>query len=137
MNSATSDISGKAVVLVADDEALLRAYIAEVLLDADFSPVEAGTADEAFEILQAREDIDAVLTDVEMPGSLDGLRLAQLTRRCWPHIAIVVMSGRPLPAGHELPERSIFHPKPCDTPALLAQIHELIAVSHPLRPRLA
>jgi CheY-like chemotaxis protein len=121
------------VVLVAEDQPLVRATVVDVLFEAHFEAVEVCSADEAFELLQMRDDVDALLTDIEMPGTMDGLALATLARRGWPHLAIIVMSGKPLPHGHMLPERCSFHSKPCDVPALLAQLRELLAISRPMR----
>jgi CheY-like chemotaxis protein len=115
-------VTREAIVLVAEDQLLVRAYIADVLVDGGFEALEASNADEAFELLQTRNDIDALLTDVEMPGTMNGLTLATLARRCWPHLAIVVMSGKSLPVGHAL-----------HTSALLARLHELLTVSRPLK----
>lgn len=124
------------VVLVAEDEPLTRSFIVDVLFDAHFEALEVCSADEAVQLLQARDDIDALLTDVEMPGKMDGLALAQEARRGWPYLAIIVMSGRPLPYGHTLPERASFYAKPCNMTEVLARLRELLAASGPLRPKL-
>lgn len=116
------------VVLVTDDEPSMRIFLAGVLSDADFQTVEACNAAEAFEVLQSRDHIDALLTDVEMPGLMDGLALAKIARRGWPHLAIMVLSGRPLPYGHELPERCVFLSKPFDSFGLLNQLRVQLAM---------
>ena len=80
MNAASSTLSTKPVVLIVEDEALLRMHAAAVLEEAGFDTVEASNADEAIATLEARRDIRIVLTDIEMPGSMDGLKLARCIR---------------------------------------------------------
>jgi CheY-like chemotaxis protein len=100
------------VVLIVEDEFLLRMNAAEMIGDAGFNVVEAGNADEAIAILEARPDIRVVFTDIQMPGSMDGLKLAQFVRGRWPPIKIVATSGFVNVANDALPEGSRFLPKP-------------------------
>ena len=82
---STSAIRRPVVLVVEDDEFLLRMNAAEMIGDAGFNVVEAGNADEAIAILEARPDIHVVFTDIQMPGSMDGLKLARLLNgTCWP-----------------------------------------------------
>jgi CheY-like chemotaxis protein len=81
------------VVLIVEDEFLLRLDAADFIAAAGFEVVEAGSADEAIEILEARPDITVVFTDIQMPGSMDGLNLARAVRGRWPPIKIVATSG--------------------------------------------
>jgi CheY-like chemotaxis protein len=81
------------VVLIVEDEFLLRMDAAHTIEEAGFEVLEAGSADEAIEILEARLDITVVFTDIQMPGSMDGLRLAALIRGRWPPLKIVPTSG--------------------------------------------
>ncbi len=81
------------MVLVVEDEALLRMVISEALRDAGVKVIEAANADEALAVLAAGVVVDVVLTDVRMPGALDGIALAQLLRRERPDIHVVVTSG--------------------------------------------
>src|ERR1700735_2763523 len=93
------------VVLVVEDEFLIRMNAAEMIEEAGFEVLEASNADEAVAILEARLDIAVVFTDIQMPGSMDGLKLARAVRNRWPPIHIVATSGlvdvrtRDLPAG--------------------------------------
>ena len=66
----------KKTVLVVEDEVLIRLYLSEEIRAAGFTVIEAASADEAFEVLKSRNDIDLVLTDIRMPGTMDGLQLA-------------------------------------------------------------
>ena len=83
-----------------------------MVADAGFEVVEAGNADEAIAILEARTDIHIVFTDIQMPGSMDGLRLARFVRDRWPPIKLVATSGRVTISDGDLPEGGVFIPKP-------------------------
>jgi CheY-like chemotaxis protein len=111
-----------AVVLVVEDEPLLRMDAIEMLTDAGFEVIDAANADQAIEILEARRDIRVVFTDIQMPGSMDGLKLAAMIHDRWPPIALIVTSGRKLPRPQDLPERGRFLPKPYSGRRLVAEI---------------
>lgn len=97
-------------ILVVEDEPLVRMATVDVFLDAGHSVVEAAGADDALFILQKRSDIGLVVTDVDMPGSLDGAALAYRIQRDYPHLPVVVVSGvLPKPA---LPTGVPFFAKP-------------------------
>lgn len=90
------------LVLIVEDEPLVRELAVAAIQDAGFEVVEAASADEAVCILQGRSDVGVLFTDVNMPGQLDGLGLARLVHEHWPAIRLVVTSGRglsePVPA---------------------------------------
>ena len=100
------------VVLIVEDEFLLRMDAVDMIAGAGFEVVEAANADEAIKILEARRDITVVFTDIQMPGSMDGLKLARAVRGRWPPIKIVATSGRVAIAETDLPEGGKFLPKP-------------------------
>ena len=102
------------VALVVEDEPILRIYAASVAEDAGFEAIEAGSAGEAIKILESRPDIRVVFTDIEMPGSMDGLKLAKAIRDRWPPIEVIVTSGLRLVGANDLPTRARFFPKPYD-----------------------
>jgi CheY-like chemotaxis protein len=104
--------AARPVVLVVEDEPLLRISGAEMVADAGYDVVDAGNADEAIAILQARSDIHIVFTDIQMPGSMDGLKLARFVRDRWPPIKLVVTSGRVTIGEDDLPKGGLFIPKP-------------------------
>jgi CheY-like chemotaxis protein len=81
------------VILIVEDEFLLRIDSAAVIENAGFEVIEAANADEAIAILTARPDIHVVFTDIQMPGSMDGLKLARFVRDRWPPIKIVATSS--------------------------------------------
>jgi CheY-like chemotaxis protein len=117
------------VVLIVEDEFLLRMNAVEMIGDAGFSVVEAGNADEAIAILEARPDIRVVFTDVQMPGSMDGLKLARFVRGRWPPIQIVATSGSFNLGNDDLPEGSRFLPKPYQPEQIVAALRELTAAA--------
>ncbi len=102
----------KIVVLIIEDEALISMSAAQMIQDAGFETAEAANADEAIAILEGRGDVAAVFTDVSMPGSMDGLKLARAIRERWPPIHVVVTSGLTWPAENGLPANGYFIQKP-------------------------
>jgi two-component system, response regulator PdtaR len=100
------------VVLIVEDELLIRMDSAEVIKNAGFEVIQAGNADEAIAILTARPDIHVVFTDIQMPGSMDGLKLARFVRDRWPPIKIIATSGHVPVKDDDLPAGSVFLPKP-------------------------
>jgi CheY-like chemotaxis protein len=100
------------LVLVVEDEFLLRMDAVEMIEAAGYDVVEAANADEAIVILEARRDIHVVFTDIQMPGSMDGLKLARFVRGRWPPIKIIATSGALALRDGDLPEGGMFLPKP-------------------------
>ena len=111
----------KVTVLIVEDEPLVRMIAVEIIEEAGFEVLEAENATDAVRILESRLDIRIVFTDIDMPGSMDGLKLAAAVRGRWPPIAIVVTSGHHTVAADELPVGSVYIPKPY-------QHHQVIAV---------
>jgi len=99
-------------VLVVEDEPLIRMTVAADLQAAGFCVLEAGNTDEALRLLETHSSIRAIFTDIDMPGGLDGLKLAWIVRDRWPPIEIVITSGNRKIEVVDLPERSVFFPKP-------------------------
>jgi two-component system, response regulator PdtaR len=99
-------------VLVVEDELIIRVDIANCLQDAGFEVVEAANADDAISILESRNDIRLVFTDVDMPGSMDGLKLASFVRDRWPPIKLIVTSGHVPAKEADLPSGGRFFTKP-------------------------
>ncbi len=101
-----------AVVLVVEDHPLIRLNALELVCTAGFEGVGATNADEAIRILEARPDIRLVFTDVEMPGTMDGLKLVHYIRGRWPAVHLIVASGRAIIEESQLPSGSKFFTKP-------------------------
>lgn len=117
----------KAIVLVVEDDALLRLAATDLVEDAGLQAIEASNADDAIRILEERTDIHIVFTDVDMPGSMDGLKLAAAVRGRWPPIEIIVTSGHRLVSATDLPPGSIFFPKPYRDQDIVATLQRMAA----------
>jgi CheY-like chemotaxis protein len=117
------------VVLIVEDEFLLRMDAADMIAGAGFEVVEAATADQAIGILEARTDITVVFTDIQMPGSMDGLKLARAVRGRWPPIKIVTTSGRVRVDPQDLPEGGRFLPKPYSSLQVTGMLRELTGIA--------
>ena len=113
-------------VLVVEDEMLLRMRAVDIVEDAGFTPIEAANADEALAILESRSDVDLLFTDIQMPGSIDGLRLAHAVHERWPSIKIILMSGKLTPTDSERPTDSRFFGKPLEVNRMIAEIQNMI-----------
>jgi CheY-like chemotaxis protein len=113
------------VVLIVEDEFLLRIDAAEMIGAAGFEVIEAANADQAIEVLEARCDITVVFTDIQMPGSMDGLKLARAVRGRWPPIKIIATSGRLHFSETDLPEGGRFLPKPYSPAQVTGVLREL------------
>jgi CheY-like chemotaxis protein len=116
-----------AVVLIVEDEPLVRLCAVNMVEEAGFEVIEAANADEAIRILESRSDIGVVFTDIQMPGSMDGLKLAHAVRFRWPPIKIIVTSGRGPVAEQDLPEGGRFFPKPYNPMQVSDVLREWIA----------
>jgi two-component system, response regulator PdtaR len=119
--------SRRPVVLIVEDEFLIRMDAVDMVRAAGFDAVEAENADEAIGILEARLDITLVFTDIQMPGSMDGLKLAAAIRGRWPPIKIVATSGMLKVSEDDLPAGSRFLPKPYNARQIAATLRELTA----------
>jgi CheY-like chemotaxis protein len=115
-----------AVVLVVEDEILLRMSALDMVEDAGFTSVEAVDGDEAVAILESRSDIALVFTDIQMPGSIDGLELAHAVHERWPPIKIILASGRLQPANTDIPPESRFFGKPFEAREMIAEMQKMI-----------
>jgi two-component system, response regulator PdtaR len=117
------------VILIVEDELLIRMDSAEAIENAGFEVIQAGNADEAIVILTTRPDIHVVFTDIQMPGSMDGLKLARFVRDRWPPIKIVATSGVVRVGDDDLPAGSVFLPKPYRGAQVVATLRELTAAA--------
>jgi len=117
------------VVLVVEDDWLLRLIAVEVVEDAGLVAIEAANADAAIAILECRADIAVIFTDVDMPGSMDGLRLAHAVRHRWPPIKIIIVSGKTHLRDADLPSDARFFSKPYSVPNMISELRSLVAPS--------
>jgi CheY-like chemotaxis protein len=123
-------LRGGPVILIVEDEFLLRLDSAETIGNAGFEVVQAANADEAIAILKSRPDIRVVFTDIQMPGSMDGLKLARFVRDRWPPIKIIATSGRVVAGDDDLPAGSLFLPKPYRGAELVAALRGLTGTAN-------
>ena len=114
------------VVLVVEDEMLLRMRAVDMVEDAGFTPIEAIDADQAVAILESRSDISLLFTDIQMPGSMDGLKLAHAVHDRWPPIKIILVSGKLQLANAEIPPDSRFFGKPFESKDMIAEMQDMI-----------
>ena len=127
--------SAQPLILVLEDELLIRLVVCETLSQAGYDVVEAEHANEALAHLRARaSEVSALFTDVHVPGSMDGLALAHLSRRTWPWIALLIASGRARPTADALPQGGRFLPKPYEPEHVVSHLRELLdCCSGPVR----
>src|SRR4029077_9241187 len=92
--ASLANMKDKPLVLVVEDEPLVRMVATEIAEEADFDVISVANADEAISVLEGGVDVSVVFTDVHMPGSIDGLRLAQSVHERWPPVGLIVTSGR-------------------------------------------
>ena len=114
------------IVLVVEDEMVLRMRAVDIVEDAGFVPIEATSADQAINILESRDDISLLLTDIQMPGSMDGLKLAHTAHTRWPHIKIILVSGHVAITDADKPSDSKFFPKPLEVKQMILELQEMI-----------
>lgn len=100
-------------------------HAAEMIRDLGFGVIEAANADQAISLLESGSEISVVFTDIQMPGSMDGLRLAAAVRKRWPPVALLVTSGQFRPGQGDLPENAHFLPKPYMFGELKTHLDEL------------
>jgi len=125
---ATNISMGKALVLVVEDEPLLRMAAIDLVEEAGFQAIEAQNADEAIQLLESRDDIRIIFTDVDMPaGSMNGLKLAAVVRDRWPPIEIIIVSGHYGAKLEEMPEGALFFAKPYPHGEVIRAMRELAA----------
>ena len=124
---AQAAINDPPVVLVVEDELLVRMTAADELEEAGFQVLEAANADVAMAVLEARsEEVVVLFTDVDMPGSMDGMALAEQVHRRWPHVLLLISSGYARPHPDEIPDHGHFVPKPYIGATLVRHIHEMM-----------
>jgi two-component sensor histidine kinase/CheY-like chemotaxis protein len=116
----------KPVVLIVEDEMMLRMRAVDIVEDAGFTPLEAVNADDALALLESRSDIELLFTDIQMPGSINGLKLAHAVHERWPSIKIILVSGQVTPGEGERPADSRFFGKPLEMQEMIAELQEMI-----------
>jgi two-component system, response regulator PdtaR len=125
MGSRSMD-QAKPVILVVEDNELLRLHAADLLEEHGFGVVEAENADAALKLLETRDDVRLLFTDIQMPGSFDGMNLAREVHARWPSILLVITSGQIKPAQAEIPDHGHFIGKPYRANDLLSEMNDML-----------
>jgi two-component sensor histidine kinase len=115
-------------VLVVEDEMILRMRAVDIVEDAGFTAVEAINADEALAILEKRSDISLLFSDIQMPGTMDGLMLAYAVHARWPSIKIILVSGQIKLSDADRPANSVFFEKPLVVKQLISELRAMVGV---------
>jgi two-component system, response regulator PdtaR len=123
---AESPSSDKPVILVVEDDDLLRICASDLLEDNGYAVVEAANAEAALEVLRTRSDVRVLFTDIQMPGPMDGMDLTREVHRRWPNVLLVVTSGRLRPKQEEIPDDGRFISKPYAEAELVGQVESLL-----------
>ena len=125
----STGLTGSATnVLVVEDEMVLRMRAVDIVEDAGFTAVEAVNADEALSILELRADISLLFSDIQMPGSMDGLKLAHAVHDRWPSIKIILVSGHVKLSDMDKPVDSRFFGKPLEVKRMIAELQEMVGI---------
>lgn len=123
------------LIVVVEDNGLLRMNAVTLLEDAGYETMDAADADTALHIMRAHwQNVRLLFTDVQMPGDLNGIELAEEVHRCWPDVLLLVTSGDDSFRDDELPDDGQFVSKPYLGSTLIAQVHDLIQKGHVGRP---
>jgi two-component system, response regulator PdtaR len=130
-NRHVANIPGP-VILIVEDDPLLRMLVVEFVKDAGFEALEAADADQAIPILESHSEIAVLFTDIDMPGSMDGLELAFAASKRWPAIEILIASGHVRLPPAALPPNGRFLGKPYRAEAMIAELHALVDHAAPL-----
>lgn len=113
----------KTVILVIEDEPLLRMNTVDMVEDAGFIALAAQDATQALKLLESRPDISIVLSDIDMPPGMDGIELAALVRRRWPPLEVILLSGKYGQRDARLPKDRLFFSKPYRASDVVAALH--------------
>jgi two-component sensor histidine kinase len=122
----STDRPGVPNVLIVEDEMVLRMRAVDIVEDAGFQPVEAVNADQALSILESRSDISLLFTDIQMPGTMDGLKLAHAVHDRWPAIKIILVSGQVNPSETDKPADSRFFGKPLSVARMITELQAMV-----------
>jgi two-component system, response regulator PdtaR len=113
-------------VLVVEDEPFISMDISEHLQDVGFIVFEASNADAAITLLEENSDISLIFTDIDMPGSMDGLKLAAAVADRWPPIRIIITSGHRTVEITDIPDGSVFFAKPYSNRTIETAVRDLL-----------
>lgn len=113
-------------ILVVEDEALVRINSADILGDAGYDILEAADADEALRVLTQHQSVQLLFSDIDMPGTMNGLDLARVVHQRWPHIKLLLTSGHHCISNNLMPADGKFVAKPWNQDVLIARVRDLL-----------
>ena len=122
-----NDSMHRPVVLVVEDEPVLRMSAADMVEDAGFEALEAANAKQAIQLLESRGDIRVILSDIDMPPGMDGMELVAIVRRRWPPVSIILVSGHVDLGNVDIPKGGKFFSKPYRPSEIIAALHQMAA----------
>ena len=128
IRSVDDHAAAPAIVMVVEDEYFIRAMIADELRRSGFEVVECSSADEAMDVLNAGANLSVIFSDIRMPGSMDGVKLAQIASEQFPEIRVVLTSSDPPRNGFVVEQ---FIAKPYHTDEVIQCINALLGTSTP------
>ena len=117
-------------ILVVDDEPLVRMHSADILEDAGYEVFEAADADEALAVLNQKH-VQLLFSDIDMPGTMNGLDLAHVVHQRWPHIKLLLTSGHHRMSDKVIPDHGKFVPKPWAQYVLIDRVKNLLRPARP------
>ena len=124
-----------AIILVVEDHPIIRMNALDLVATAGFEGIGAANSDEAIAILENRPDIRLVFTDVEMPGTMDDLKLVHYIRSRWPKVHLIVASGKSIILENQLPSGSMFYPKPYEDDRIVEAMTKMLVAGDDERTR--
>lgn len=113
-------------VLIVEEEPLQRLMAVDLVEEAGFEALAVASADDAVHVLGVRPDIRVVFTDVDMPGGMDGMKLAAMIRYRWPPIELIIASGRRAPRLDEIPARGLCFAKPYKRSEIMVAVQRMV-----------
>lgn len=126
MAQSASPPASRAVVLVVEDNHLILMSALDLVESAGYEGLAAANADEAIALLEKRADVKLVFTDIEMPGTIDGVKLAHYIRNRWPPIHLILASGKEIKDESQLPAGSRFFSKPYDNTTIVEEMGRML-----------
>jgi two-component system, response regulator PdtaR len=122
-------VPGSPIVLIVEDEGLVRQMSADQLADAGYQVLEAANSREAITILESGVGVSVLFTDVNMPGEFDGLELARVVHDRWPRVRLLVTSGGARTGAHDVPDDGRFISKPYSLSRMCSVVDELVSAA--------
>ena len=125
------------IIIVAEDDFIMSEYLSGILAEKGYSVIAVANADDAIAMFEYRDDVRMLITDIDMPGPLNGLNLAATVRDRWPKIKIIITTGKQRPKIEEVPAGSLYLRKPYTPGSVMAAVLSSVLMSSPTMHRTA